>query len=248
MERQKRQTEYLRAMGVDLYVQRPASDLVSDTVDFESIVGNGESGVAPQPTQSEHKAKTSPLKPEDLLESKLEADEAAGELKQDIQPEPSQEEPLESEVAVEPLHFLWQQTDSSLMLSVQLDQPTDQQTRLLQAVARSLNPSKLQGGSGKWPLTDAQKTTEKETQQFLSSFVQGRSEQTGAELKLILFGKESQRQFPALDGDFQKLVGKILPGDARVSEFRLVPSLEDMLAEPRTKSLTWHSIRDLANS
>jgi hypothetical protein len=34
----------------------------------------------------------------------------------------------------------------------------------------------------------------------------------------------------------------------KISEFRLVPSLEDMLADPKSKSLTWQNIRDLAGS
>ncbi|MBT5330392.1 MAG: hypothetical protein HOL48_01260 [Porticoccaceae bacterium] len=243
MERQKHQSEYLRAMGVDIYVQRPASDMEADALGFESEVITEDAEEAP--SSSEMVAKSSPLKSEDILKAEPEVEVAGQQVKDDSLLE---EEPADIGIAIEPLHFLWQQTDSSLMLSVQIDQPTDQHARLLQAIAASLRPSNLQGGSGKWPLTDAQKTTEIETQQFLSSFVQGRSEQTGSGLKLILFGEQSLSQFPNLEGGYQQLIGKVLPGVGKISEFRLVPSLEDMLADPKSKSLTWQNIRDLAGS
>ena len=230
-------------MGVDIYVQRPASDMGADALGFESEFITEDAEEAP--SSSEMVAKSSPLKSEDILKAEPEVEVAEQQVKGDSLLE---EEPADIGIAIEPLHFLWQQTDSSLMLSVQIDQPTDQHARLLQAIAASLRPSDLQGGSGKWPLTDAQKTTEIETQQFLSSFVQGRSEQTGSGLNLILFGEQSLSQFPNLEGGYQQLIGKVLPGVGKISEFRLVPSLEDMLADPKSKSLTWQNIRDLAGS
>ena len=255
---QKQQAEYLQAMGVDLYVHRHSA-VVADEIGLvqeEELVQNEalEQSFAPEPVEA----------PESKIEVASEAIQPSSDQveldRRSVQQKAAMEKVVGVEVAIDepqkpaglksvPLNFLWQQQGRYLFLSAQEGQPNQQESKLLDAIVRSISPSAYsESGEGKWPLTESQPTTETEIREFLNSFVQGRSELCGTEVVLVLFGEKSQKQFTELEGDFEDLLGKVIENEGKVCEFRVVHSLQTMLEEPQSKVLTWQAIRDLRPS
>jgi hypothetical protein len=250
---QRRQAEYLQAMGVDLYVHRDSAASKNDIATEPP-----EEAVHTQKTVELVRAFDADTETQATVETNLESaaelaqtaespkDEIATPIEQKPEVAPTPEAEIEIEnISVSPLHFLWQQCGSNLFLSAQKDQHNGQQVKLLESIVHSVASSSVEKGEGKWPLTDAQPTTKTETQEFLTSFVQGRSEQSDGDITLILFGKESTAQFCEIEGEFGTLVGQKLPAQGQVAHYRPVHSLAEMLAHPQLKALTWQSIRDL---
>lgn len=246
----ERQAEYLQAMGIDLYILRQSdASIYSAVADEAKSFSNGEAKVeAEQSVDTTLAAAVEvPLEPPELdvqprPDAPPESVESGPEL-ESVQKNLAEEE---ADIQSAPLHFLWQQQGRYLFLSAQLQQPSPQESNLLDAIVASISSStNSERGEGRWPLAENQKTTETETSEFLGSFVNGRSELCGTEIILVLFGVQSVRQFPEIEGNSEELLGKTLPSEGKIEEFRPVPSLADMLGNPALKSVTWQSIRDL---
>ena len=224
-------------MGVDLYVHRHAV-VAAEVLESDEIEQQSAQQITTGPAQIES------VKVATQTEESQAAPEETSET--DIQQQRVEASASDSEkITLPPLHFLWQQSGSCLFLSAQRDQHNIQQSKLLESIVLSVTNSVAEKGEGKWPLTDSQQTTEIEAREFLNSFVQGRSEQSGSHVTLVLFGEESKKQFSDLKAEYQELLGKNLPGSGVIQEFRLTPSLADMLDQPQLKAVTWQTIRDL---
>jgi hypothetical protein len=254
----QRQAEYLQAMGVDLYVHRQSAEAAINVelravdepravdplkaVDKLKAVENTEEAIesgAESPVQTEVK---------DSAVEQISEPAVAVELEQTgaDTPEPEKAAAEQPSSNSKPLHFLWQQQGRYLFLSAQTHKASPQEAQLLDAIVRSIASSNSsERGEGKWPLTDSQQSSDAETQEFLRSFVEGRSELCGTEIVLVLFGEQSFRQFSEVEGDFAALLGKTLSSEGKIEEMRPVPELAEMLVQPQLKSLTWQSIRDL---
>lgn len=255
---QKRQAEYLQAMGVDLYIHRDSA-VVSDELESAPKSELVESAALEQPIAVEQVEARQP-KIEVAVEPIQPASQSAELDSKPIPKKSAMDEVVKADASKDterepqgltsvPLNFLWQQQGRYLFLSAQERQPSQQESKLLDAIVRSISPSAYsESGEGKWPLTESQPTTETETREFLNSFVHGRSELCGTEVVLILFGEKSQKQFGEIDGNFENLLGKLVENEGKVCEFRIVHSLQTMLEEPQSKALTWQAIQDLRAS
>lgn len=262
---QNSRADYLKAMGVDIYVHRQSVSL--DATDLEDSTDNKESlsveikGVENKSTEVKSTeirtvksvAPSIPVTPilvDDLLDNKEDL-EALDSIETITSDQANKAEPVsESQQQSAPLYFLWQQSGSSLFLSAQSARPDKRHAQLLDAIARSIGASEVHRGEGKWPLIDSGLTSELETREFLTSFVQGRSSTSNSDpdsstgLTLVLLGEESAQHF-IFDKDFEEVLGSKIARQGVIREIRPVPSLDDMLSKPQLKSVTWQSICDL---
>ncbi|GEM_PF-1996791 len=262
----KLRAEYLQAMGVDLYVHR--SQLDSDQE--SSSVENAEEGRLEDKVEDRVEIRTDKAAESTGTKAKLEmpaeavevpgADVAEGsapsvltqEESSAVSESSSEESIVPAKIALplaEPLYFLWHQVGELLFLTAASQQQSTEEAKLLGAIIGSLSRSeKLERGTGNWPLVGSEPTSQNEAQDFLASFVAGRGELCGSAMTLVLFGEESKNQFTEIKGDFEDILGSKIPSQSELKEYRLVPSLADMLNKPYIKSIAWQSLRDLRTS
>ena len=258
----KHQEEYLKAMGVDLYVPRSAvlpdssnTEIISPQITDSAITSAElepsvlEEGVNPNSAFEVSK----PLSEKADISFKAEDRPGVQKESSDSPATPEQETPSNTEANLaEPLYFLWRQVGNILFLAINAEAQSMAENKLLSSIVIALaRPEKVESGTGTWPLEGTSLSSVGEAQQFLQSFIEGRSEVVGQDMTLALLGEHGQAFFPEIEGDFDELIGLKIPTEAKansnikIKEFRILPSLANMLDKPYLKSLAWQSIKDL---
>ena len=234
-------------MGVDLYVSRsaPQSALISEPVievaveshQIPPIVSVESITEVVSKSETAPKAKVEEPLQAERLNSEQEAQPASQQLNDsEDTTEAATEVAIESakadEPSIDPIYFIWQQAGSRLFLSASFEKQGTAETKLLEAIVRSLGDvGKADKGSGNWPLENSARSTQSEAEHFLTSFVDGRAELLGEKIQLVVLGELAQKLFPEVTGSFV--------------EIRILPALKDMLSDTSLKPLAWRKIMDL---
>ena len=279
-------SEYLQAMGVDIYVPRYASELAESKKDLKTVQ---DFAVINASNRKDNKlvSESIPADPDEgrtrltefftsAPESEVPESEEIIALDPDVLGEKTDHSPVNRENTeviekaseknpvpgpvdesspAEPLYFLWQQVGEVLFLTTGVHRQSAEENKLMAAIVMALGRNeRVEKGTGNWPLVGSVPGNKAESQNFLSSFVDGRAQISEGILKLVLFGEKSRNQFPQIQGGYNELLGSVISAEAtsspssKLNEYRILPALEDMLEKPYLKSLAWQSIKDLRES
>lgn len=239
--------EYLKLMGVDLYVSRSTSSsaMLSDhSHEVPAKEAYTPKNVLVEPILDSINAENTPqpeaLNTEQEIHDLSQARKGRIDINADAIEIPEIAESSEivetSEITeadnIEPIYFLWQQVGSTLFISLSFEQQDNAENKLLSAILSSLGSvEKVDQGRGNWPFESRARGTQSDAEHFLASFVDGRSELLGDKLCLVVLGGMTQKFFPETTESLK--------------EIRVLPALIDMLKDASLKPIAWRSIMDL---